>query len=387
MSGPWTNIIGHNEQLRKKLIAHFASLLVVAILFGIIIVVEDAQRTIVRDQYESIQTYLNLKSLDLGDPVERALFRESLGVFYPGQEGRNDTLLATIDNMRQREFSDPAYKSGNELHGLTWELVGRILGMYVQFLAVYLIVLGVIYVLAERVGIYRFVKMKQHRESYLAQLVLHMKTLRTSADRVRRWNAARGIALTLLKALSKGVILAILFSPAYVIAYALKTTVDTSSLFFMALLGVVSNGVLIHTANRFFTLLVSESHKGYVQTATVKSLSTSYEWNSPDGIPRRSLVTLTQGLRSHVFQHILLNARFQFIPALKEHASFLVTGLIIIEMALNIQGHLSYELLQQILYRQYDVACFIVFSIFFTVKGTEIAVDIWHEREKKRYGF
>jgi hypothetical protein len=376
-----------SESVRAKLVVHCISILVVAILFGIIIVITDTQRAAGREIDVRIQTYLSLRDVDLGDPVERAIFRESLGVFYPGQDPRNDSLLAAIDDLKQRQFADPLQKSGNRLQGLSADLVESLLGMYAQFVAVYLIVLVIIYFLSERIGMYRFVKMKQHRESYIAQFVAGIERLQKHTGTTDKWIVLRTLALTMVKAFAKGVLLAVLFSPAYVIAYAMKTTLDTSSLVFMVLLGVISNGVLIHTANKFFTLLVAESHKGYIQTATVKGLSNSYEWDKPGGIPRRALLNVSRGFRSHVFQHIVLNARFQFIPTLKEHASFLITGLIIIEMALNIQGHLCYELLQQVLYRQYDVVCVIVFSIFITLKATEMVVDIWHDREKRRYGY
>lgn len=387
MVTPLKSVFGGNEGLRRKLYAHGASLLLVAVVFGIIIMIVDSRRAEERQTNLATQNYLGFHNVDLGDPVDRALLRESLGVFYPSENARNDSLMMAIDNLRQRQFSDPAYKSGNQLQGLTTNLISRILGMYAQFVAVYLVVLLVIYFFAERIGIYRFVKMKQHRESYLVQIVDRIKQLRSSAKQGNLWLVVRSIVFLVLKALVKGLALALLFAPAYVIAYAMKTTIDTSSLLFMVLLGVVSNGVLIQTANRFFTLLVAESHKGYVQTAIVKNLPASYAWDTPDGISRRSLLKISRKSPSHVFQHIFINARFQFIPTLKEHASFLVTGLIIIEMALNIQGHLCYELLQQVLYRQYDVVCFIVFTIFFTIKATEIVVDIWHEREKKRYGY
>jgi ABC-type dipeptide/oligopeptide/nickel transport system permease component len=89
---------------------------------------------------------------------------------------------------------------------------------------------------------------------------------------------------------------------------------------------------------------------------------------------------------SHVFHHILLNARYQFLPTLKEHASYLISGLIIIEMALNIQGHLCYELLQNVLYRDYEVVLFIMLGIFLVVKATEIVVDTLTYRAARMYG-
>lgn len=387
MSGKRTIAPGRDKSLWGTIFIHAASIVVVACVFGVVILEMESARTAVGDIDAKTQKYLNLRDIDFGDPVDRAILRETLGLFYPGLNGRNDSLLLAIDDLRQRQFSDPALKSGNQLQGLTPEKIGAISIMYLQFLAVYIGVLVVLYFAAQRIGVYSFIKMKQRRESYVAQFLEEFRLFHDLHGRHGRWESLRAMALLLLKAAGKGILLSILFAPAYVIAYAMKTTLDTSSLVFMAALGIISNGVLIQTANRFFTLLVAESHKGYVQTAVVKGLHNSYEWNKPDGIPRRSLLTFRKGPESHIFQHIFLNARFQFIPTLKEHASFLVTGLIIIEMALNIQGHLCYELLQQILFRQYDVACAIVFAIFVTVKGTEVFVDVWHHYERKRYGY
>jgi hypothetical protein len=358
-----------------------------AAVFWIFISAFEVLRVESRESDKEIQKYLDLSKMDFGDPLDRTLFRESLDIFYNRQTQRNDSLLAAIDNLRQRQFSDPAYKTGDNPDGLTWNMVRRLSGMYLQFIAVYGIVIIIIYLLAQRIAVYRFIKMKQHRESYLTQALELIKNAQTNRIGLISRSAVRKSGLLFVKALIKGMLLMLLFSPAYVIAYALKTTIDTSSILFMILLGIISNGVLIHTANKFFTFLVGESRKGYVQTAVVKNLHASYEWDAPEGIPLRTLLQIKHGFQSHVFQPIFLNARFQFIPALKEHASFLITGLIIIEMALNIQGHFCYELLQQILYKQYDIAAVIIFGIFLTVKATEIAIDIWEHKEKRKYGY
>ena len=378
---------GGNGRLGGKIAGHILGIVVVGALFAAIAIDVDARRGEAREANLAIQKYLRLEGVDFGDPVDRAIFRESLRVFYPGQGVRNDSLLQAIEDLRQREFTDPRLKSGSNLQGLTWGLVKRLAGMYFQFVVVYAVVLTLIYLGALRIGVFRFVKMKQHRESYLEQAFSSFSAIRRGGKEWRTWRGGAAVARPLAKAAVKGLMLVVLFSPAYVIAYSVKTTFDTSSLPFMALLGMVSNGVLVYAANKFFTFLVAESHKGYVQTALVKNLSASYDWDAADGIPMRSLVRMRGAFRSHVFSHIFLNARFQFIPALKEHASFLVTGLMIIEMALNIQGHLCYELLQQILYGQYDIACAIIFSIFFTIKMTEIILDVWYDREKSRYGY
>jgi hypothetical protein len=377
---------GDQRGLTKKLVLHGTSVLVVTVLLGIVTLLVEVRRDAAREEDKSLAEYLALKNVDFGDPVDRAMFRESLDVFYPERDARNDSLMVAIDNFRQRQFTNPLLKSGNELQGLTIGMIGTIAGMFLQFLFLYTVVLGALYVLAERIAVYRFVKMKQHDESYAERIIGWFREWHVRR-RTPSLRAFGSLGLLLLKMASKGFVLVLLFSPAYVLAYAVKTSVDTSSLLFMVLLGIISNGVLIHASNRFYSVLVTESHKGYVQTALVKGLNASYEWDRPGGIPRRALLNIRTRFSGHVFGHIFMNARFQFIPALKEQASFLVTGLIIIEMALNVQGHLSYELLQQILYRQYDVACAIILCIFLTVKGTEVLVDIWHDREKRRYGF
>ena len=54
-------------------------------------------------------------------------------------------------------------------------------------------------------------------------------------------------------------------------------------------------------------------------------------------------------------------------------------------MALNIHGHLTYELLRQLLYKNHTLVVTIMLLIFFTVKFTEIVTDILVHRETKRY--
>ena len=150
---------------------------------------------------------------------------------------------------------------------------------------------------------------------------------------------APGMRRTLLKVLlsmaGTALVSLVLFSPAYVVAYALKGRVEISSLFFLVLLAVLTNGMLVNYATGFLTLLTAESRKGYVDTALVKNLAADWSWNTRHGVPAEVLWRPGASAPGHVFHHIYLQARYQHLPALKEHASFLITGLIIIEMALN----------------------------------------------------
>jgi ABC-type dipeptide/oligopeptide/nickel transport system permease component len=86
-----------------------------------------------------------------------------------------------------------------------------------------------------------------------------------------------------------------------------------------------------------------------------------------------------------VFGHIFRNARFQYLSTIKEQASFLITGMIITEMALNLHGYLNYELLRQMLYGNLDIVVVMLLGIFYTVKGTEIFTDYLVHREELKY--
>ena len=367
--------------MRTRLLEHALSILLVS---GAIILfvnaaahLEESRRA---ERIQGIEPYLRLDFVDFGDPLQTALFRETLTAFFPDTPAKNDSLLQSIQAFRQEQFTNAAYKSGGEERGLSKTRLERLGGMYLQFIVIYLIVIVITYHAARSLGMYRFIRSKQGQGSSMTEIYRLL-----TASAWRNLAAYPRALFLLLKALIRIFIYALLFAPAYVIAYSIRSSFDTDSYLFMIGLGVVSNGLLINYANKFFTLLVAESRKGYVETALVKNLDSSYEWNVPDGLSVWALLHPGGLLPSHVFRHIYLNARYQFLITLKEHASFIITGLIIIEMALNIQGHLGYEMLQNILYRRYDIVASIILGIFLVVKATELAADVWFHRETRRY--
>lgn len=361
--------------MKRTILEHLASILFVALAFALVFgFLRMKERGAEEARTRLVGPYLAL-NVDFGNPMHAAMFREALGLYRPQNPEANDSLIQAINEYRVQQFTNEAYKTGGEERGLSWTKAARLFWMYLQFIAVYAIVMLLTYAGAQSMAVYRFIKMKQNSASYVAGFVDSVKSRRPLGSSL----------LLLLKALLKGAAYAILFAPAYVIAYSFKTRVDTDSVLFMIVLGVVSNGLLINYANKFYAFLVAESRRGYVETALVKNLSSSYAWHVPGGLRYRAILQPGKMFPTHVFRHIYMNARHQYLPALKEHASFLISGLIIIEMALNIQGHLGYELLQNILYRRYEVVIAILLAIFLVVKATEILVDVWTYREARRY--
>jgi hypothetical protein len=353
-----------------KLAEHLLAVVIVSCAFVVLVLMLQERTAAERTaREESVQQFLRIDSLDFGNPLHAALFREALGAFQPGDEAANDSLLARIQAYRQEQFTDRTMKTGGDDRGLSGARLSILGTMYGQFILLYLVVLIITYYAARSIAVLRFVRMKQGAGSYLAGMMS---------------GSPAGAILSLGKAIVKAMAYAVLFSPAYVIAYSIRSGVNTDSYLFMLLLGVVSNGLLINYANKFHAFLMAEDRKGYVQTALVKNLRASYTWGS-EGITRWAALLPGSRFAGHVFGHVYLNARYQFLVTLKEHASFLITGLIIIEMALNVQGHLGYELLQNILFKQYDVAVAIILAIFLMVKATEILVDIRFYRVSRTY--
>lgn len=324
-----------------------------------------------------IEKYLAIDSLDLSKPLDRALLRDALAQFPPPGVRDVDSLMHAVEDARLAQFTDPTKKAGGARAVLTWETAAGMLPMYASFLSVFFTVMVLTYFAARALAVWKFIVWKQGRSSYLRRYLAVLET--------RGFPGAVARADLPVKSVVRGFVSLLLFAPAYVIAYSFRTSLDTESILFLIPLAVISNGVLINLANQLYALLVAESRKGYVQTAIVKGLAASYEWDAGGGLHRVALLFPVRGSRGHVFHDIYRNARLQFIPSLKEHAAFVVTGIVIIEMALNIKGHLCYALLQHMLFREFDVAIAIVFAIFVTVKLTEACVDMWRALEARRY--
>jgi len=310
---------------------------------------------------------ITLPAVDAGDPFTRALLKDAMNIYYPNQEDRNDSILTGIIGLNEKKLRKNLESYQEET--LSFSRVLQILGMYIRFLIVYVLVMMLTYYGVQTMGVWRFVRKKRSsqisKNIYPNEKVLKLKVIGTGFGKLLAY--------------------LILFSPSYVIAYSMRTEFSTDSTFFMVLLGVISNGLLVTYANKFYSFLLTESRKGYVETARVKNLCNSYLPEDVHGITMKDILKPIKRFDNHVFGHIFANARYQYISTIKEQAAFLVTGLVIIEMALNIHGHFSYEMLKQMLYRNYDIVLVFFLGIFYTVKLTEMATDWVLYREMLKY--
>lgn len=371
--------------MRQKINEHILSIVLVSIiLVGLMIYLRANGATQLPGPLDrEAQNYMELDFFNDDSPFDKALLADLLDIYHPERQQHNDSLLAAIDFYQSRQLQI-TLQNAHQKQSLGLKKLGQIIGMYLKFIVIFIAVMLLTYYGVQTTAILRFMRKKQQRSSYLVLLMKHLKMKPTRPGRSEMMHFVKTALFLFFKACARGFAYFVLFSPAYVIAYSFKTDFGANSTLFMIFLAVVSNGLLINYSNKFYTFLISESRKGYVQTAIVKNLHNSYGHTRPVGIPYKYIFRWNKKFPGHVFDHIFMNARHQYIPTIKEQASFLITGLIIIEMALNIHGHLTYELLQQLLYKNYDIVIAIVLGIFWLVKATEIFSDVLLDRQKRK---
>jgi hypothetical protein len=334
--------------------------------------------------YQLIQTYSELDFLDLNSPEDRILLREALEIYDPANTTRHDSLLAEIEIYHKNRMLSAA-GSRQLSPGIDLDKIMTILIMWLKFAGIYVVVLLVTYYSVETFAVYRFIR-DNYRISFYDHILNNLKRLKDAKKFKAKMPYVLHILVRISRTCFKALIILVLFAPAYVIAYSFKTRFDTDSLIVMIILAVISNGLLITYMQKYYTFLVSESRKGYVKTAIVKNLDSRMIFDKEKGIPLSSIFRINKKFSGHIFDQIYENVRFQYLNTLKEQASFLITGLIIIEMALNIQGHLCYELMQNILYKNLSVILLILFGIFLIVKLTQIVIDFVVIRQQIRIG-
>lgn len=360
--------------MSKKLLEHVLAIVVVtSLLLGLLFTLQKNKKTDKSPVDPSIVAFAHQKNIRVSTPFGRTLFNDMLDCYYPTTKKNNKKITNTLVQYRTQKFQKNVQRSHTSRR-LTRSSLKPLAAMYVNFLLVYVLVMLITYYGVQTLAVYRFVRKRQHAEILpdTNDQSAHISSTRTRLKKILRYAGKTFAAF-------------IMFSPAYVIAYAFKTEINTDTVFFMVILASLSNGLLITYANRFYAFLVTESHKGYVDTAVVKNLHNKYTWNIHGGIQQKNIFSPFKKFPDHVFGIIFANAHSQYLATLKEQASFLITGLIIIEMALNIHGFLNYEMLRHILYHNYDFVVAIMISIFFTVKLTDIITDILIYREEKKY--
>lgn len=364
--------------MKKQIIEHILSIIFIAIIFTVLfILLSPADPKLNNSGTSILSEDYKIENLDYENPLQKSLLKETLHIFYT--QDAADSLLSLYESEYYEKLTTNNNQSKSDIRR---DKLLQILFMFLKFVFVYVLVLGLTYYGVQTLAVFRFVAKKQNKPPMLIRAVNNLKNLNKGVTFKNGSQKIFQSILYLIKALVKVLMYLILFSPAYVIAYSFKTKFDTDSIVFMIILGVISNALLINYSQKFYTFLVTESNKGYVETAIVKNLKNDYGFET---LQISSILNFKKIFLGHVFNHIFINAQHQYYSTIKEQAAFLITGLIIIEMALNIHGHLSYELMQNLLFQKYQLVLIIVFLIYLTIKSTEIFVDIFILKQDRKY--
>lgn len=354
---------------------HLASVLVVFIAALVLVILLKPETEESELKYPILE---NLDYIDISNPEERAIFKEVLSKFY--NEEYAIQIINHLVGLKQQEFLDLNLKEGAEKKGLSLAKFYKISFMFFKFLIVYFFVLIVLTYFSISFGILSFIRYESEEPSNfykgLLELFSKEKVLNEKIKIVlKNWIFASG----------KIIIYFILFSPAFVFAYSIRTKINTDNVLFLIVAGIFTNAVLINYVNRFFNFLIIESGKGYVENAIIKGLNRNYKIDSPNGVKLSVVFSLIPKFSNHIIGSIYKNSVYQFIPSIKEQSLFIISGLIITEMALNIHGYINYEMLKFLLIGDFQPAVLIIFLIFLVVKMTEIIIDVIHEKMRKVY--
>lgn len=363
--------------MKSKLVEHILGLVFVTVtILAVVVFCDFDSLDNAASGSAEARKFSDVPITNVNDPFQQQLLHNVMDIYFPGQKSENAKTVREIFRIREDRFNK-SLESSHVHEKLSVQKVIELGGMYFKFLMIYAIVMVLAYYGVQTIAVWRFVSKKRLFEYRLE----HEADPKNIPDRkLSRFGHS----------VIKVIAYMILFCPAYVIAYSIKTEFNTDSAFFMVLLGLISNGLLVMYSNKFYAFLVAESRRGYVEAGLVKNLDYSYccknmRAQECRGIGWKAIVRPVKQFKGHIFDHIFKNAQFQYLPTIKEQASFLITGLIIIEMALNIHGYLNYEMLRQLLYKNFDIVLIIVLGIFYTVKITEILTDFIVHRESLKY--
>ncbi len=146
-----------------KFNAHIISILFVALIFLIIqffLLSSDSRSSYYH--IDEIENYTQLDFLDLSNPKDQILLRESLDFFEPHKTMQHDTLLSEIELYLKDRFTQTARSRDNEAD-ITLTKLSEILMMILKFSFIYVLVLLITYYGVETFATYRFIRFQQGR--------------------------------------------------------------------------------------------------------------------------------------------------------------------------------------------------------------------------------
>jgi len=369
-----------NKKIKSKIIRHLAGLLIFGSLL-LIVSFSNTNKRNITDRYSEVISIFFDSGLDINSSYDRELFEDAVTNFFSVNKKKSGSLITKLNEFIEKKFTEKELKTGSVKKTLSVEVISEIFRKFLKFILFFAIVEFLIFYLAERLASLKFY-LEFNGMNKFYRLIGKFFNERKKQYYPDKLNYKQAFLL-FIGALIRFTAYLVLFSPVYVVAYILKFNSENVTFIWIIIFGVFTNGVLITAINRFFQLLNSEKKRGYVETLRVKNMPMFSENNSREMLTSLIKIKITFG--ETIFSQIFESAHLQFVGSFKQISRFVITGLIIIGMALNIQSGLFYEMLQSFLSKEIDILFFILFLIFFSVKLVDVFIDLYSLKLESKY--
>ncbi len=332
-------------------------------------------------KYAKIISLFQKSGLDINSTYDRLIFEDAVENVLKENPTEKEELITSLNEFTEEKYTNKKLKTGDRRESLSFSTLPGILWKFIKFLLLFAIVEFSIFYLSERLALIKFYLVKEKKNSFGRLLVQKMAERKNYYIKEKiDWTKT---VLLFIGMLGRFFGYLVLFSPVYVIAYILKFNSENITFIWSFVFGIFTNGVLIAAVNKFYHLLVTESKRGYVETATVKNVPLFPDENLKGLL--KILLLKNGNFGETIVTQIFASAHIQFVPSFKEVSHFVITGLIIIEMALNIQSGVFYQMMRSFLFAEYDILFFILFLVFATVKFVDAAIELYAVRESGKY--
>ncbi len=369
-----------NKKIKSKIIRHLSGLLIFGSLL-LIISFSYIDNSKITADYSEVISIFSESGLDINSSYDREIFSDAVTNFFSGDKKKSGNLIAKLNEFIEKKFTEKDIKTGSYKKRLSGGVISEILWKFLKFISLFAAVEFLIFYLAERLASVKFYLEVEGKNKFYRLIKRFFRERKKQF--VREKLNFKQLSLLILGTLIRFTAYFVLFSPVYVVAYILKFNSENVTFLWIIIFGVFTNGVLITAVNRFFQLLNSENKRGYVETLRVKNMPMFRRDNTGGLI--KSLLKIKIDLGDTIFSQIFESAHLQFVGSFKQISRFVITGLIIIGMALNIQSGLFYEMLQSFLFKEFDILFFILFLIFFSVKLIDVFIDLYSLKLESKY--
>ncbi len=364
------------NSLKAEIESHLISLFFFTFIFLVAIFI--SHNTVKENPYADIDKLLKKSGLSLQNELDRAVIKDVLKNYFGKEKAKN--LTEKIEKYRSEILTNGNFKSvGNKLNLTSFK---SILSKWINFLFLFGISAFLLFYFSESFALVKLKLLKLGKSNFALLLLKEINAVKDNPSGYKKTHLNEVLKLIFF-ILVKIFAYLILFSPVYIVAYVFKFNYENISTLAYLILTLFTNGMLILSVNKFFLLLQGELNKGYVLTDKIKGVKTGF--TKDNGISFARIFSFHKNFGIHILKSVYLNAHRQFIYDFKEISRFLITGIVIVELSLNIQNGFFYEMLQHLMRNEVDILLTIILLVFISVKVSDILITYFFYRENLKY--